>query len=124
MGRPTKITILDSKGFVTSSDIVTLKIHFKNNKTCLVYINRVSILKKRLNTFITKKNCFVWADDVLYKFSKKRKIFVKSFESKKTPLEIECQKFINLINTNKIDFSNAKKAITILQLITKGVKKK
>ncbi|MDE2589849.1 MAG: hypothetical protein KGL95_09330, partial [Patescibacteria group bacterium] len=64
------------------------------------------------------KNTFQWDDDALYKFNKRKQDFDLILSSAKTPLEIECKAFIQNLN-NRTDYSNANKALKIIQVIEK-----
>lgn len=118
LGTPKSIKLLNSKGIITSCDIISFEFGFTTNKKCIIDINRVSNFKKRSITILTKQNIFEWEDDQLYKFNKRKHLFELISKPKQTPLEIECKTFIGNLN-NKPDYSNSERALKIVQLIEK-----
>jgi len=122
MGEPQSVSVLDSKGFLTNNDMITIESKFSNNRKCVIDINRNSSYKKRSITLITKKNLFLWDDEVLFKFNKKTLSFDNYFSSNNTPLEIECKEFVCNIKNKKIDYSNAEKAVKIMKILTEKIR--
>lgn len=120
-GMPKKISLIDSEGHLTNSDILTIKLEFSKNKRCVININRIMNLKRKFVTLITNKNLFLWEDNTLYKFNRKKLTFDRFFHSKKTPLSIECEEFIKSIN-NKRNLSNYKHAFKVIQILSKLIK--
>lgn len=118
LGQPKNVKIIDAKKIVSSSyDIVTIEFGFDKGRTCVIDVNRVSNFKKRSITIVTTKNTFQWDDDNLYKFNKRKLSYDLVLRPNKTPLEIECKMFLH--NLNKSDYSNADKALKIIQLVEK-----
>lgn len=118
LGSPKNIKIIDCRKIVSSCDIVTIEFRFDKGINCIVEVNRVSSFKKRSITIVTTKNVFQWEDDMLYRFNKRKYYYDLIFKSDKTPLEIECKKFIQSLN-KRIDYSNAYKSLKIIQVIEK-----
>ena len=119
IGKPNKISILDKNGFITFCDFITLRIEFSDNKICFIDINRISNQKRHSITILTEKNLFLWESEKLYKYNKQTRKLKIIYESKKTPLEIECEEFLKFSDAPKKDFSNAKKAVQVLQILEK-----
>jgi len=117
IGMPKSVKIINIRKIVSSYDIITIEFGFGKNCKCIVDINRVSNFKKRSILVVTTKNIFEWEDDALYKFNKRKLSYEPMSIPKKTPLEIECEMFIQ--NLSKPYYSNADKALKIIQLIEK-----
>lgn len=118
LGIPENIKIINTRKIVSSYDIITIEFGFERNRKCIVDINRVSNFKKRSITIVTTKNVFEWEDDILYKFNRKKLSHDMILMPNKTPLEIECKTFIQSLYS-KPDYSNANKALKIIQLVEK-----
>lgn len=118
LGIPESIKIINATKIVSSYDIITIEFGFKRHRKCIVDINRVSNFKKRSITIITTKNTFEWEDDILYKFNKRKLSYDLMLMPNKTPLEIECKTFIQSLDS-KLGYSNANKALKIIQLVEK-----
>jgi len=116
LGSPKSIKILNLKKIITSCDIISIELKFSSNKKCIIDVNRTSNFKKRSVLITTTKNIYQWNDDELYKFNKTKQIFNLILKPKETPLEIECKTFLKNLN-KKIDYSNSKKALKIVQLV-------
>ena len=99
--------------------IVTLTLELPNNKKCQIHVNRCSNLKQKHVTIFTQKNIYVWDDLSLYKNNKKTNSFKLVFESKYTPLEIECKEFVKKLNETNISFEFANLAKDVIQVIQK-----
>lgn len=118
LGSPKNVKIIDCRKIVSSYDIVTIEFRFNDGVRCIVDVNRVSSFKKRSITIVTTKNTFQWEDDILYRFNKRKHSYDLIFKSDKTPLEIECKKFIQSLN-KRINYSNANKSLKIIQVVEK-----
>ena len=94
-GKPNKTKLISSLGFISKCDLIILNLAFQQNKKCQIYLNRCSSNKKKTVTLSTNKNIYFWDDSKLFKYNKKLKNSKLIFESKLTPLENECKKFIN-----------------------------
>ncbi len=117
IGTPKKIFWLDNKKIIKNSDLVTLQLDFSGKKNCIINTNRTSTYKKKSMTIITSKNLFIWEDDILYKFDRKKLSFHVAYSSKKTPLELECKEFIKSINNNNKKLVNARNAVKIIRIL-------
>ena len=91
-GSPNRIRLTNNVGFITTSDRISLELNFTRNRKCEVSIDRISPHKEKSVTFLTKKNLFVWNDDELLRFDKRSQSFKKIYQSKNTPLHLECKK--------------------------------
>lgn len=118
-GTPKTVKLLNSTSLIDKNDIILMEIKFSKNKKCIVDVNRCFPIKRKTVTIKTKNNLFIWDDKKLYKFNNKTHLFEVHYESTKTPLEIECEEFLKTIDAPKKDFSNAKKAVKVLQILEK-----
>jgi predicted dehydrogenase len=114
IGKPNKLKILNSQKLVTKSDIVDVQMIYSNNTTCNFHINRISNIKQKSITLITEKNCYLWENNTLFKFSKKNNTFKKFYESKNTALENECKSFSKEIS-GQIKSNNAQISLEIMK---------
>ena len=118
-GKPKKIKLVSAFGFISKCDVVTLTLELPNNKKCQIHVNRCSNHKQKHVTIFTQKNIYVWDDHRLYKNNKKSSSFRLVFESRHTPLEIECKEFIKKLNETKFSYESAYLAKDVIQLIQK-----
>ena len=118
-GKPKKIKVQSSFGLISKCDVVTLNLKLSQNKECQIYLNRCSNNKQKLVTIFTEKNVYLWDDLKLYKNNKKSDQFKLIFESKSTPLEIQCKKFITELNKSKKSSEYANLAKDVIQVIQK-----
>ena len=118
-GKPKKIKLVNAFGFISKCDVVTLTLELPKNKKCQIHINRCSNYKQKHITIFTQKNIYIWDDCRLYKNNKKSNSFRLVFESRHTPLEIECKEFIKKLNETKISFESANLAKDVIQVIQK-----
>ena len=118
-GKPKKIKLVSAFGFISQCDVVTLTLELPNNKKCQIHVNRCSNHKQKHVTIFTEKNIYVWDDHRLYKNNKKSSSFRLVFESRHTPLEIECKEFIKKLNETKFSYESAYLAKDVIQLIQK-----
>ena len=118
-GKPKKIKLVSAFGFISQCDVVTLTLELPNNKKCQIHVNRCSNHKQKLVTVFTQKNIYVWDDLRLYKNNKKTSSFKLVFESRYTPLEIECKEFIKKLNETNKSFESANLAKDVIQVIQK-----
>ena len=114
-GNPRKIKINSKFGLVTKIDGFSLSMKFKN-VICDVLIDRTANYKKKTIFFQTRKNFYVWDENCLYRFDKKKNEFQVVFEIKQTPLEIECREFLKKSKIKMTDTDSAKLAREILEL--------
>ena len=118
-GKPKKIKVQSSFGLISKCDIVTLNLELSQNKECQIHLNRCSNNKQKLVTIFTEKNVYLWDDLKLYKNNKKSDQFKLIFESKSTPLENQCKKFIVELNKSKKSSEYANLAKDVIQVIQK-----
>jgi len=118
-GKPKKINLLSSFGFISKRDIVTLDVKLPQNQNCQIYLNRYSNDKQKIVKIFTKKNMYLWNDLKLYKNNKKLSDFKLIYESKITPLEIQCKFFIDELNKSNNSFEYANLAKDVIQVIHK-----
>ena len=118
-GKPKKIKVQSSFGLISKCDVVTLNLKLSQNKECQIYLNRCSNNKQKLVTIFTEKNVYLWDDLKLYKNNKKSDQFKLIFESKSTPLENQCKKFIVELNKSKKSSEYANLAKDVIQVIQK-----
>lgn len=118
-GKPKKIKLQSSFGIISKCDIITLNVTLSQNQNCQIYINRVSNEKQKIVKIFTEKNIYLWNDLRLYKNNKKSSDFKLIYESKLTPLEIQCKFFIEELNKSNKSFEYANLAKDVIQLIHK-----
>ena len=103
-GIPNQISYVDLKGIITDVDIVTLRLNFNQNRSCIIDLNRVSDHKKKTITFLTQQNTYIWTGDSLYQLINTSMKLKKIFQSKKQPLTIECEQFLSCLNKTNENF--------------------
>ena len=118
-GSPNRIRLTNNIGFITSSDRISLELNFTRNRKCDVSIDRISPYKEKSVTFLTKKNLFVWNDDELLRFDKRTQSFKKIYQSKNTPLHLECKKFIANITSKKVSYDSSFLALNVTRILSK-----
>ena len=118
-GKPNKTKLISSLGFISKCDLIILNLAFQQNKKCQIYLNRCSSNKKKTVTLSTNKNIYFWDDSKLFKYNKKLKNSKLIFESKLTPLENECKKFINELKKPQKSLEYANLAKDVIQVIQK-----
>ena len=118
-GSPNRIRLTNNVGFITTSDRISLELNFTRNRKCEVSIDRISPHKEKSVTFITKKNLFVWNDDELLRFDKRSQSFKKIYQSKNTPLHLECKKFIANISSKKVSYDSSFLALNVTRILSK-----
>ena len=85
---------------------IFIKLNFKNNRRCLININRVSNVKNKSVTLATKNDMFLWEDNALYKIDKRKYSFNLVYKSKLSPLAIECKEFIKRIRSKSKPYTD------------------
>ena len=118
-GKPKKIKLINKFGVISKCDVVTLILELPNKKTCQIHINRCSNHKQKHVTIFTQKNIYIWDDLSLFKNNKKTNSFKLVFQSKYTPLEIECKEFVKKLNETNISYEFANIAKDVIQVIQK-----
>ena len=118
-GKPKKINLQSSFGFISKCDIVTLNVKLPQNQNCQIYVNRYSNEKQKVVKIFTEKNVYLWNDLKLYKNNKKSSNFKLIYKSKLTPLEIQCKFFIGELNKSTNSFEYANLAKEVIQVINK-----
>ena len=118
-GKPKKIKLINKFGVISKCDVVTLILELPNKKTCQIHVNRCSNHKQKYDTIFTQKNIYVWDDLSLFKNNKKTNSFKLVFQSKYTPLEIECKEFVKKLNETNISSEFANIAKDVIQVIQK-----
>lgn len=118
-GSPNRIRLTNNVGFITTSDRISLELNFTRNRKCEVSIDRISPHKEKSVTFLTKKNLFVWNDDELLRFDKRSQSFKKIYQSKNTPLHLECKKFITNITSKKVSYDSSFLALNVTRILSK-----
>ena len=117
--KPKKFELLSSYGFISKCDLFTLNVVLAKNKKCLINVNRYSNNKQKTVTIFTEKNVYLWDDLKLYKNNKKTNTFELIYESKISPLEIECKEFVTQLNESSKSFQYANLAKDVIQVIQK-----
>lgn len=118
-GKPTSIKMLENRGMVTDSDIIYVRLNFKNHRSCTIYINRVSNLKNKTVTLATSKNVYLWENDQLFKLDKRANTLKLIYKSAKTPLEVECREFVRYITQNKKPPTDGKFGLQVVRVLSK-----
>ena len=118
-GKPNKIKLISSSGFISKSDLITLNLEFAQNKKCQIYLNRHSSYTQKIISVLTNKNIYFWDDSKLYKYNKKSGNSKLIFKSKLTPLENECKKFVDELTKTQKSQEYANLAKDVIQVIQK-----
>jgi UDP-2-acetamido-3-amino-2,3-dideoxy-glucuronate N-acetyltransferase len=118
-GKPKKIKLISSSGFISKNDVVTLNLEFSQNKKCQIYLNRHSHHTQKTISVLTNKNIYFWNDSKLYKYNKKSGNSQLIFKSKLTPLENECKEFISELEKTQKSQEYANLAKDVIQVIRK-----
>ena len=118
-GKPKKIKLINKFGVISKCDVVTLILELPNKITCQIHVNRCSSHKQKHVTIFTQKNIYIWDDLSLFKNNKKTNSFKLVFQSKYTPLEIECKEFVKKLNETNISYEFANIAKDVIQVIQK-----
>lgn len=129
LDKPTTIRILENRGLVTGSDIIFLRLSFKNRRSCTIYVNRVSNLKNKTVTLATNKNIYLWENDRLLKLDKKTNALkliyphtsggVRVYKNSKTPLEVECAEFIKCLKQQKKPITSGEFGLEVVKILSK-----
>jgi UDP-2-acetamido-3-amino-2,3-dideoxy-glucuronate N-acetyltransferase len=118
-GLPITAKLLYSENLYSKNDLISIESKFKNQVKCLININRCSNFKRKSITIKSSKNIYLCEDNTMYRFSPKTLQFTNYFKTDKTPLEIECKEFVKNIKLAKKDFSNAKNAVNVINVLEK-----
>ena len=118
-GLPKNSNLISSVGFISKTDLIVLNLKFNKNITCQIYINRHSPNTQKTISVLTDKNIYSWSDSKLYKHNIKSGKSRLIFQSKLTPLENECKKFIGELTKTQKSFEYANLAKDVIQVIQK-----
>ena len=118
LDKPTSIKTLENSGMVTDSDTIYVRLGFKGNRSATVYINRVSNFKNKTVTLATAKNVYLWENDQLLKLDKKANTFKLIYKSPKTPLEVECAKFIKCLTKNNKPLTDGIFGLEVVKILS------
>ncbi|MBI4160653.1 MAG: Gfo/Idh/MocA family oxidoreductase [Candidatus Yanofskybacteria bacterium] len=118
-GKPTRVKTLENTGMVTDSDIISVRLDFRDNRHCMIHINRVSNLNNKTMTLATTKNIYLWENNRLAKLDKKAGTFKLIYESARTPLETECAEFIDCVQKNKKPHTSGEFGVEVIKALAK-----
>ena len=118
-GMPKKIQLIRKFGLLTPIDDFSLELHFTKTRKSEITIDRTAHYKKKTVMIRTKKNSYIWDDNELLKFDKMSESYKKIFQTKNTPLYLECKEFIKQINAKNFSIDSAILASKISNLISK-----
>ena len=118
-GKPKKVKLISSFGFISKNDLLTLNLEFVQNKKCQIYLNRHSHHIQKTVSLLTNKNIYFWDDSKLYRYNKKSGNSKLIFKSKLTPLENECKAFISELAKTQKSQEYANLAKDVIQVIQK-----
>ena len=123
-GMPCAVTLLHKKGILTKGDIISFRLDFPGGKKCAIELNRVSPVKRKTITLVTKQYIYVWENDLLYrlKLNKKRMNFIPIYRSSKTPLEIESRIFIDRIKRKLSGPSDSSFELGVINVLSRLMK--
>ena len=121
-GTPHTVTLLHQKGIITQKDIVSFRLDFPGGKKCMIELNRLSPIRRKTITLVTKKNIYVWENDLLYRLNKKRLNFTLFYHSSKTPLEIESRIFIDRIKRKLSGPSDSSFELGVINVLSRLMK--
>jgi hypothetical protein len=100
-------------------DSFSLELKYDKNRKSNISIDRIVNYKKKVVTIFTKKNFYIWDNDTLFKLNKKSKSLTIFFQSKYSPLYLECKDFISNITNNESTINSAILAKNITSIISK-----
>jgi len=115
-GVPKKISKKTHVNIYPNSDFFTLQIGF-DNSNALIYTNRINEIKQKIALIKTQKNSFMWLDNSLFKI--KNGQFELIFKQTKTPLEIECERFLQIVERTPHDYSNLEHSVLVTKYLEK-----
>ena len=118
-GMPKKIKLISKYSLLTPVDRFSLELYFNKNRKSEITIDRTAHYKKKTVMIMTQTNSYIWDDNELFKFNKKTESYKKIFQSKNTPLYLECKEFIRNINAKNYSIDSAILAAKIIGLISK-----
>ena len=118
-GKPKKMKLISSSGFISRNDLITLNLEFAHNEKCQIYLNRHSPHTQKTISVLTNKNIYFWDDNKLYKYNKKLGSTKLIFKSKLSPLENECKKFIDELKKPQKSQEYANLAKDVIQVVQK-----
>ena len=118
-GTPNRIRLTNSVGFVTTSDRIDLELNLTHHRKCNISIDRISPYKEKSVTFLTRENLFIWNDDKLLRFNKQSQSFKIIYQSKNTPLYLECKDFIANISNKKTSYDSSALGLNVIRIISK-----
>jgi len=118
IGNPKKISIVSSKGIISNSDIIIIKVNFSKNCNGIITIDRTSKTSKKTISITTKNQFLFWEDYDLYKLDKKTMKYLKIFHSNKTSVSNEIRVFLNNVKQNDTNSHNLQLAINIVKLVS------
>ena len=118
-GMPKKIKLISKYSLLTPVDRFSLELYFNKNRKSEITIDRTAHYKKKTVMIMTQTNSYIWDDNELFKFNKKTESYKKIFQSKNTPLYLECKEFIRNISAKNYSIDSAILAEKIASLISK-----
>ena len=118
-GIPKKVKLIRKRGLLTPIDDFTLELYFTKTQTSVITIDRTAHYKKKTIMIITKKNSYIWDDNELLKFNKETELYKTIFQTKNTPLYLECKEFVKQINAKHSSIDSAILASKISNIISK-----
>ena len=119
IGIPKKIKLVNKYGLLTPVDRFSLELYFNKTRRSEITIDRTANYKKKTVMVATQKNSYIWDDNELLKFDKMTQSYKKIFQSKNTPLYLECKEFIRIVNAKRYSINSAILARKISDLISK-----
>ena len=118
-GIPKKIKLVNKYGLLTPVDRFSLELYFNKTRRSEITIDRTAHYKKKTVMVATQKNSYIWDDNELLKFDKMTQSYKKIFQTKNTPLYLECKEFIRNVNAKNYSINSAILASKIASLISK-----
>jgi predicted dehydrogenase len=115
---PTKVKKLYSSSFFSDLDHILIELKYSESQNYQIEINRVSNLKRRFMRICTQdREIFVWENDRILYFNKKKNDYEIFFKSNQEPLSSEVQAFLYCLHSNrqKSDISFSTKVIGIIE---------
>lgn len=115
-GDPVSASV-QGRGFLTKSDILSVKMEYENNRMCHIDINRLSRTKSKTITFITDHNLYIWENNSLLKYKDGGICSIN--EANISPLEVECNAFIDALHNQADTAKNINLSLNALILVDK-----
>ena len=121
-GMPRKTSMIRSDGYVTKQDALSVDLSFAGGRRCSIEIGRLSNSKIKSITILTSKNLFVWEDEQLHKFDRRKEAFQPIYRSTESALTIECKEYLGRIKRRQKQYSDVSLSLNVVTLLSNLVR--